>query len=768
MLRILFLIVLLHLALLSPQAARGAAEWIGPERTEPNQWIRYRKTFMLEAIPRHAEARIAVDSKYWLWLNGELIVREGGLKRGPAPGDTYCDPVDLRPYLREGENTLAILVWHFGKQGFSHQDSGRSGLWFSLQLGAQALVSDASWRLSRHPALSTSADTPPNPRLPESSLCFDARRDDPAWTRPGYSVGDWAVPELFGTPPCAPWGNLVERPIPQWKDSGLREYDQAPSFPLGAAGSTISVRLPYNAQVTPWLQVEAKAGLEIDIRTDNFNGGGEPNVHAKYITRNGVQEFEAFGWMNGHEVHYRIPAGVRVLGLKYRETGYQTEFRGSFQSDDPDLDLLWRKAARTLYLTMRDNYMDCPDRERAQWWGDVVNELGEVFYTFDSRGSLLTRKAILELVHWQRKDGTLYSPVPAGIPRDGRSNVREGTWSTELPVQMLASLSRYGFWTYYLHGGDAETVRHVYPAAKRYLELWQFDHEGLIAHRQGDWDWSDWGREIDARVIDNAWYYLCMEAAIEMAKLTANEGDVSEWQRRRDLIARNFNRVFWNGREYRSPGYGGVTDDRANGLAVVAGLALPEQYPSLASVLARSRNASPYMEKYVLEALYKMGMPDAAVSRMKERYRAQLDSPLSTLWEGWGIGPLGFGGGTSNHAWSGGPLTVLSQYAAGISPTKPGYEAYGVFPQMGSLRHIRAAVPTSKGEVLLVLDRTDDALLIDLTSPAGTAAEFGIPKLPGMKIELSDASVRPVGEDDHYLRIPIAPGRTRLRAQYLK
>ena len=33
----------------------------------------------------------------------------------------------------------------------------------------------------------------------------------------------------------------------------------------------IKASLPYNAQITPWLKVDAPAGLEIDIRTDNFN-----------------------------------------------------------------------------------------------------------------------------------------------------------------------------------------------------------------------------------------------------------------------------------------------------------------------------------------------------------------------------------------------------------------------------------------------------------------------------------------------------------------
>ena len=98
---------------------------------------------------------------------------------------------------------------------------------------------------------------------------------------------------------------------------------------------------------------------------DNYEGGSERNVRAEYITREGEQEYESYGWMNGHEVYYIIPEGVKVLDVKYRETGYNTDLAGSFHCDDPFYDELWQRSARTLYITMRDNYMDCPDRERA-------------------------------------------------------------------------------------------------------------------------------------------------------------------------------------------------------------------------------------------------------------------------------------------------------------------------------------------------------------------------------------------------------------------
>jgi len=144
-------------------------------------------------------------------------------------------------------------------------------------------------------------DTLPNLRLPESSLLFDARKDEPAWTEPGIDVSAWSAPMTSGVPPAAQWGPLTARLIPLWKDYGLLDFPSV-SKPLPARGGTITARLPYNAQINPWIKINAPADREIDIRTDNFMGGSQPNIHVKYVTRDGIQEFEAPGWMNGHKV----------------------------------------------------------------------------------------------------------------------------------------------------------------------------------------------------------------------------------------------------------------------------------------------------------------------------------------------------------------------------------------------------------------------------------------------------------------------------------
>ncbi|MEH0663734.1 discoidin domain-containing protein [Streptomyces stelliscabiei] len=737
-------LVLPGLASAAAAAVSWTAKWIWAPSSSANQWVAFRKTFTLASAPSKAVTRIAADSKYWLWVNGTLVVFEGGLKRGPNRTDTYYDEVDLAPYLRSGSNTVALLVWYFGKQGFSHNSSGKGGLLFQsdIETGSTTIrvISDTGWKHTVHPGYANNTSgTQVNFRLPESNVYYDARAAAvmSGWRSPGFDDSAWTAPNDSGAVGAAPWNGLVERPIPQFRYSGLKTYTNASSLPTTGRGSTaISATLPSNIQVTPFLKVDAPAGAVIGIQTDHYDDGAglvgiEPgtqyNMRATYVCAGGVQEFESLGWMSGTAVRYTIPSDVTILELKYRESGYDTDFAGSFSSSDAFLDTLWTKAARTMYVNMRDNYMDCPTRERAQWWGDVVNQLKEGFYTFDTRSHALGEKAIAQLAAWQKSGGQLYSPVPTTI------------WTAELPVQMLASV--WSFWTYYLYTGNENAVTGAYPAVKKYLDLWTLDSDGLVNHRAGDWDWEDWGSDIDARVLDNCWYYLALDTAAKLADLSGNAADVAGWKSRRDGIRTNFDRVLWDTsrNEYRSPGYTRDTDDRAHGLAVVAGLAPASRYKAITEVLRTHLNASPYMEFYVLEALYLMGAATVAEERIRNRFAAQVTDPAChTLWEVWEKAA-----GTDNHAWNGGPLYALSAYAAGVRPTKPGWSTYEVIPQTGTLTKIDSVVPTVKGDIRFGITREGAKATLTLTSPNGTTARVGVPTYGGAQpvIKAGDTTV---------------------------
>ena len=110
------------------------------------------------------------------------------------------------------------------------------------------------------------------------------------------------------------------------------------------------------------------------------------------------------------------------------------------------------------------------------------------------------------------------------------------------------------------------------------------------------------------------------------------------------------------------------------------------------------------------------------MERMKERFSEMVEAEgLTTLWEGWGLGSKGFGGGTMNHAWSGGGLTCLLQYGVGLEPTKPAFREFKIAPQMGPLNKIESSTPTKFGPIVVKLEKqSNGSVKLNLSVPEGT------------------------------------------------
>ncbi|HZG58184.1 alpha-L-rhamnosidase C-terminal domain-containing protein [Paenibacillus sp.] len=755
-------------------ADRGwEANWIwGPADGPANGWTIFRKTFELPCAPGSAEAWISAESKYWLWLNGRLVVFEGGLNRGPTPGAAYFDRVDLKPFAVEGSNTIAALVWYWGNEGRNNTDSGQGGLLFQAAFDDVVVRSDRSWRMRVHPAYGPTDRPLPSYLYGGHNIGFDARLDIDGWHRNDFDDGRWEQATEKGVPPCSPWGKLTERPIPLLKFDAIRPYagSEVRDAEGGNGGKVYDAILPYAMQFTPYLKIEAdREGLKLDIRSDRYAvKGGPGDSHHEYLghrteytTKRGIQEFESLDWLFGERAIYTVPEGVRVLELGYRESGYDAAIAGSFACSDPFLNKLYEKCARTLYVCMRDNYMDCPDRERGQWIGDVSSQVPQTFYVLDRKADRLTVKAISDFVEW--RDGAVL-----------RGNV-PGAHSSELPSQSLNAIGEFGMiLSYYWHSGDASVVHRAYPAAKDYLALWRDGRDGLIEPRSGDWRWYDHGEFVDGTVLENAWYYTALKAAADMASMIGRpESEIAWFRSRAAGIRDRFDLAFWKGDGYRSEGF---LDDRANALAVLAGLAGPDKLETIRGVLRNVRHASPYMEGYVLEAMFLAGDADGAMARMRERYAPLVNNENSTLWEDFEIL------GTRNHAWSGGPLTVLAKYAAGVAPLTPGYGRYRVMPELADLSELRLVVPSVRGNIETAMRRSGETFEIELSSPEGTEALVCIPKHVfgngvGVGTVVSGTSVvwkdgepagKPVegiefrGEDERLLRFAVRPGRWRL------
>jgi alpha-L-rhamnosidase len=750
------------------------AQWIWQEQDGPaNAWVAFRKTVNLQSVPEKVTANISADSKYWLWINGELVVFEGSVARGPSPAkpwnrkpeiwtlpaeakpsNTWYGEVDLSGHLKPGENTIAVLAWYWGRETHkgTHIDSGKGGFIFQADLDGEMLVSDRTWKVKADPAYALdSGDVGKN--IVQYHVKYDARKEMGKWTAPGFEDGDWKAATEKGVPPAAPWFKLEKNYVPALVNHGLQDYKSHPpaKFPFTSNGQEIRCKLPFNKQITPYLEIESEAGKEIEITTDNRHNV----IRAYYTTKEGRQEFESFSWMNGHEVIYKIPEGVKVLGLKYRWMSVG-EMAGSFECSDPFFERLWWMGRNTLFVCARDNFMDCPDRERALWIGDVADQASYLFYCMDDAGRQLLKKAIRITMAYSH-EGVFGALGPLRL--------------RELPSQSLQFVDQ-GIWQYYLNTGDKETLAYAYPHVRDYLHLWTIAKDGLPVREKrsmDSWKWTDWGEKgtNDDRVILDALYFMALNSARKMAMELGDNGDVAKYDKRIQDLDKGFNKTYWKGSFYSSNPKK-FQDDRANSLAILAGLAGKEKQASIVKkVLIPNQFCSPHLEWMVGEALCRAGRHDAALKRMKERYQSQVEREgLSTLYE------MFPNGGTYNHAWNA-PNTILSKHIAGIAPTKPGWNEYQVLPNMEGFTALKQVIPSVKGEISVELKRTENDCSIKLASPEGTTAIVGIPKadFPPKTIEANGSTIWKNGaflgkipgitwdgEDQAHIKFKVAPG----------
>lgn len=493
----------------------------------------------------------------------------------------------------------------------------------------------------------------------------------------------------------------------------------------GEFASTYKIVNPTNIQGTPYIKVRSVSGGEtISIVTDAWKKGNASSIAHQYITKPGEQSWEALGWMNGYVITFTMPESVEVIELGFRKSGYDTEATGYVETDNEIINQLYKEAYDTLYVCMRDSYMDCPDRERTQWLGDAVINMQQAAYSMDDKAALLYAKTLTQALGYVQSNGAIPSKIALGRP------------DLELPMQSLAGV--HSFWQYYMYYGDEDLVLGAYPVLINYLMLWDISESGVITHRDGNWNWYDWGSHPDTVIIENCWYYEALKAVLNIANLEgsgATESDIAFLEERMTLIEKNFDTLYWDASKnaYYNLTDNGLVDDRANAMAIYTGLADLSRYDGILEVLKTTYNSGPYMEKYVLEAMYMMGADDEALARTLDRFAPFTEDGYPTLPEIWLDQTLYNGDETKNHAWTGSPLSLLYMYNAGIRATGPAFNTIQIRPQLGTLNSINAKVERAVGIILVSVEKSDVGYAMSVTIPSGVkSAVVYVPRLEGV------------------------------------
>lgn len=123
------------------------AQWIfSPESVPagPDVW-HFRKTISLDSKPGSFIVHITAVNRYKLYVNGKFV----GL--GPArsdPKNWNFQTLDIAPYLTQGKNVVAAVVWNFGANAPMAEMPGRT--LFLLQgntIQEQMVNTDQSWKV---------------------------------------------------------------------------------------------------------------------------------------------------------------------------------------------------------------------------------------------------------------------------------------------------------------------------------------------------------------------------------------------------------------------------------------------------------------------------------------------------------------------------------------------------------------------------------------------------------------------------------------------
>ena len=133
----------------------------------------------------------------------------------------------------------------------------------------------------------------------------------------------------------------------------------------------------------------------------------------RYTCRKGDQVFEPFlfkGYRYLLLIFRNVHKTLQIREIKNNSISYPVKHSGSFECSDSALNDIWKLCEHGLEVCMLDSYVDCPDREQAQWMfdGRVMAEAN--FFSFGDKH--LLRRMIRQCAQNQTPEGKLYAVFP--------------------------------------------------------------------------------------------------------------------------------------------------------------------------------------------------------------------------------------------------------------------------------------------------------------------------------------------------------------------
>ena len=769
-------LVLLTLLLLSLQShgqpwPPWKGKWIAAEREESDAYgiFIFRKSFELDRKPETFPVQISADNRYKLYVNGVLA------SLGPARGDLYYwnyESVDLAPFLRQGNNILAALVWNEGQWRPEAQMTFQTG--FILNGAAEVssgVSTDETWKWYRQMSYQPIPVHVNAYYVAGPGERIDMTRHLQGWESEKFDDSDWKQAVSLGN--GVPKGvfifdyrwMLVPSSIPPMelkperfasvrRSTGIKVPEGFPSrkVQLTIPSNTKAMLLLDNARLTNAymnLRWSGGAGARIGlIYTESLidaNGvkGDRNAVEGKTINgrtdsllSNGRagQAFTSLWWRTYRYVEMRIETGNDALVLEDVEgifTGYPFINRSTFTSGDPVVPKILETGWHTARLCAVETYMDCPYYEQLQYIGDTrIQALVSYYLTGDNR---LARNALDQMEHSAIAEGITLSRHPSFTPQI------IPTFSLWY-IHMLEEFR--------MHNDDEAYIASKLSSMRQVLAFFR-----KYAGKDGSlrnipyWVFTDWvdrdgwnggvgpmGMDGSSAIVDIQYLWTLQVAA----RLEADLGlDVyaDGYRKEAMVLAETIRSRYWDDARgiFADTQERKVFSQHANALAILSGLVTGDAARSLAGRMLEGKDmaeASIYFKYYLHRA--------AAVAGYGNRYLTWLGKWQENLRLGlttWAEMSDVPASRSDCHAWGASPNIEVFRTLLGISSAAPGWKSVLIQPAIpeGEQR-LSGTLPHPQGDLSVDFQKTKIGWKAKVILPGSVN---GTLRWPGKELKLS-------------------------------
>ena len=707
----------------------------------------YRKEFFVRKTIKRATIYSTALGIYELYLNGQRV---GDARFAPGWTDykqrAYYNTYDVTPLLKRGNNAIGAWVadgWYSGYIGFGlltgmgTEKIGRYTYGKTPALLAQLEIEYSDGSREIIPTDKSWKETGDGPVREGDFLMgeyYDARRETPGWTEPGFDDTKWnaavlasengSVPAMFYQ--CLNPTNLTTKPeiTGQPVDLGFQRPAKLEAFPgvpvrpieeikpVAITSPTNGVyifNLGQNFAGVVRLKVKGQAGTAIQLRY-----GEMLHPDGRLMTENlrkarATDHYILRGDQNGEEWTARFT----FHGFQYVEiTGYpgdpgrdaitgivlhsDTPLTSRFECSDPMANRLFKNVVWTQRANFVDLPTDCPQRdERFGWMGDA--QIYAHCATLNADVAAFYSKWLREVMESQRPSGTFpgYAPFPFSHGWDF------GTAWCDAGVICP--------WTIWQAYDDTRIIEQCWPFMVKFMDWRKSTSKKFLGIKHGN-EWGDWlsfGKKTPLDYVDTVYFAYSANLMSQMAAAIGKPGAAEDYRQLFADIKAAFNRKY-----VRADGSISVDTETAYALALYMDLIPAELRVKSGKILAGKLRSGETGEnsgmttgflgtRPLLPVLTSVGENDLAVKHFQTvkfpSWGYEVAQGATTIWERWNsfTKDHGFGGadGKQNasmnsfaHYSFGAVCEWMINDLAGIQSDGPGYHKIIIHPHPPTLR----------------------------------------------------------------------------------